>query len=183
MKQDGEIINRVLSRVGRLNDKDVRKSIILYRLIRELYEKNTNIIENDAFMWAYSAYYGLASHYKKDDRLQYFLTLQKYFTYQKTILVDEIVKELKTEKNQYVFATKLMNFIDDDKYPIIDRKVAVVFGFSVTDSFDTRISQIKRIYDNLLNNSFFCDILKKNNFDGVGKMKQVDIIIWNLPSN
>ena len=183
MKSDQELLNKVIASLPNLDEVGVARSIILYKLLRELYYRNTDILGNELFKWAYSAYYGLSSHYKKTEINQYFIVLQKYVSCKSPLSVDKIVAELNTQKKQYVFATKLMNFVDDEKYPIVDRKIAILFGFSVNDIFSSKYDTVLRVYELLLKRKELCIILNEYDFTGIGKMKQVDIILWNINHN
>lgn len=174
------IIDDILANLERINDGDIMKSIILYRLIRELYDRNIDIPRNQEFIWAYSAYYGLASHYKKDDLPRYFEVMRKHFIEKDAMAINEVVDELQTEKRHYVFASKLMNFVNDAEYAIIDGNVIKVFHFKVAESPNIRYRTIKEVYMGLLKQDKFIGFLNKFDFTGIGKMKQVDIVVWNL---
>lgn len=181
MKDNNQaIIDDILTNDKRNNDRGINQSIILYRLIRELYDRNKDILNNHEFIWAYSAYYGLSSHYKKDDLARYFSVMEKHIKENGAMSINEVVNELQTEKKHYSFASKLMNFVCDEEYPIIDGNIIKVFHFKVRETAPSRYDTITQVYNDLLQNKKFTDYLNKFNFSGIGKMKQIDIIIWNM---
>lgn len=182
MKTKDYIIKTILSSLNDIHSDSINKSIIIYKLVRELYERNHDITSNYAFQWAYIAYYGL-SHYKKDDIPHYFQVLQKHIE-KKDVAMDIscIMKELQTEKRHYVFASKLMNFVDDSKYPIVDSRISKVFWFRPSDSYENRYLCITNVYKELKDTEVIKRYLSRYDFSGIGIMKQLDILVWNIIS-
>ena len=78
MLNKAQIIDRITSRVETLDPQKVTKSIVLYRLVRHLFDQNPNVEENIEFRWAYAAFYGL-NHYKRSDLPTYFQVLHRHY--------------------------------------------------------------------------------------------------------
>lgn len=180
-----EIVDKILLNLDKLKDEDIIKSIKLYRLIRKLYKRNRDILKNQEFKCKYSSFYRLsAARLNKDDRDHYFSVMAKHIHDKDEMSVMQIVDDLKTVRNKnnyYVFATKLMNFIDDNKYPIIDRRIANYCGLKYPwDASDYQT--ITSVYEELKKNEKIKAFLenKKLGFSGIGIMKQIDIIVWNI---
>lgn len=97
----------------------------------------------------------------------------------------------KTEKVQFSFVTKLLNIMNDAKYPIYDLNVATVFGFAVPyqpdikDKIDKYVELyeiIQRVYEEVL--IVYADRIAsfRKMFDcvDVTDLRVVDIITWKL---
>lgn len=182
MKEISEYISDIIPLLDNVDSESVKKSIALYRLIRNLYNKNHKIPENIEFKWAYAAFYGLSAHYKKNDLEKYFSVLSTYCEdpkKAKIMDIDDIVSELETDKKHYVFASKLMNFVDDSRYPILDSKIAKYFRFHNNTAFRDRFNTLKDVYLELSHNPKVKKLIVDYDFDGIGIMKQLDIILWN----
>lgn len=183
MKTKDEIIACLQSNGTERYDAAVRKSIALYSLIRELYERNTNIRQNEVFMWAYAAYYGLSIHYERNHIPRYFEVLQACINHSEDLSLTDVVRKLRTARHYYVYASKLMNFADDNRYAIVDSRIAEVLSFR-SNAYLAVYDNVIELYNDLYADKRFQSILKKYDFHHIGKMKQVDIILWNLnPEN
>ena len=180
MLNKAQIIDRITSRVETLDPQKVTKSIVLYRLVRHLFDQNPNVEENIEFRWAYAAFYGL-NHYKRSDLPTYFQVLHLHYLLKDSSMdINEIVKELKTKKQHYVFASKLMNFVDDSRYPIIDRHISKVFSFSTLDTYSDRYDCVKEVYVELSTREDIKQVISQYDFGKIGMMKVLDIIVWNI---
>ena len=177
MRTTDDVVNTILGRLEDVEKEKIEDSIKLYKLLIQLYEQKKTV----EFRWAYAAYYGLSSHYKKRDLINYFSVLDKYKSQDAPSLnLNSVVKELKTEKNHYVFASKLMSFVDDNTYPIIDFYIIRLFKFAPKESYKERYRIIKETYDILYKTTEIVDYIKEVDRSGIGKMKILDIIVWNI---
>lgn len=152
-----------------------------YIFIKDLYKRNLDVESNIEFKWAYSDYYGLTTHYPKAELNNYFRVMHIYLDNpDKELSLESIVKALESSNKQYVFASKLMNFVNDDIYPIIDSDVVFVFGFSPNMSVTDKYEIIMQAYTELLDDEHIVAFSPQYDWGSIGKMKIMDIIVWNL---
>lgn len=180
MKNEQKIIEDILEKMFLIPKNEIILSIKLYKLVRTLYNKDTNISSNVEFCWAYENYYGLSLHYMKADINTYFAVLKAHVQDKSTMKIDDIVSELSTKNKHYVFASKLMNFVDDEQYPIVDRNVCSLFGFKPSETYSYRYDAICRVYTKLSKNRRVLKYISNFPFDGIGIMKILDILAWNI---
>ena len=181
MNNKATVKDIIISGINMISRQEVEKSIALYKLIKDLYKRNTDVASNIEFKWAYSAFYGLATHYPKAELGNYFRVMQNHLDNpDKELLLENIVNELESSKKQYVFASKLMNFVNDDIYPIIDSNVVFVFGFSANMSVTEKYNIINEAYSELLNDEHIVAFFSQYDWGAIGKMKKMDIIVWNF---
>ncbi len=180
MKEKDVIISLIISSLDTINPIEIQKSIAIYNLLKELYKRNNDVSSNIEFQWAYKAYYGLV-HYSKIDLPTYFQVFQQYLNDRdKPLDICDVIKELHTEKKNVSFSSKMMNFVDDTKYPIIDSRISKVFGFYNYENISEKYQLIKDVYTTLATNRVIVEFVRKFEFEGIGLMKQLDIIVWNI---
>ena len=175
----------------------IKHNLKVYKSIRESFINalRDNDADYYAFLWSFAGYYNMAivdesyaiiffnkmkGLHERDD---------KDSLDPKTI-AEEMQKE-GLERFEFVFASKMLNMFNDEKYPIYDSNIRVASGM-VKRNKESVINYKMRIYNDIKSkyecwNTDFKDVIeeiKKNiGCESVGYMKVLDAVVWTLGRN
>ena len=168
------------------------RAVSTYDALKQLYEDTGKELDfYEGYKSSFFRFYGIGRFVSKSFREKYYnklLDLRRSKVKECDIAV--LTKELIDEENnkiQFSFTTKLLNIIDDEKYPIYDSNVAKAFGFSSAygdiTQYIEQYNKITETYKSLLED--YMNII--GNFRGIfpqsnnlSNMRILDIIIWKI---
>ena len=185
------------------NYTEIKFTIEGYKVLKDVYEHRQI---NDSFQRMFNSFYALSKLFV-DERfiIEFYKRMDKLKEEQKTYTAEDIVADAKelsskieiTEDSkrkkslQLSFVTKMYN-LKDEKYPIYDKMVALVFGIRkehddyIKDKNNTCVRWYKLImdvYEKLLDDNDIKVIIEyfKTYFSCELKpMRILDIIVWQL---
>ena len=178
----------------------ISSTLSTYLIMKRAYIENGVYFYGD-FMNVFSLFYGIKRFVSNEFMVRYFCKMNDLRNRDTCdihalteYLVDSNARDRykqKTEKVQFSFVTKLLNIMNDTKYPIYDLNVATVFGFTAPyqsdikgkiDKYVELYEIIQNVYKEILN--VYADKIMsfRNVFDckGVTDLRIVDIITWKL---
>lgn len=145
--------------------------------------KETNPSNDALFQWAFSAFYGM-SFIPRSQRHPLFKKMQEIKDDCYDLNAKEITENLAPlmGKKYFSFVTKMLNLIDDEKYPIYDSNVGLVFENKHKPcGKNYRMSVYQDIIDtyNQLKDKPIVDEFKSYfSCPDIGYMKILDSIFW-----
>ena len=170
-------------------------TVQIYCTLKQVFKDTTRTLEdNEDFQKEFSKFYGIQRFIGVDfDKTYYSIMAQLR---DKTEYDErELCEKLKDgDKIQFSFITKMLNMINDAKYPIYDQNIARAFGinpssFNNQNKIDNYLSCyqiIKNTYNELLLQPRCKSILAsfrsaiKIEEDKISDMRVLDIIIWKI---
>lgn len=201
-------VKHVLEYFGKeVNDDFFRRNYIgisstlsTYLILKRAYNEKGVKFYGD-FINAFSLFYGIKRFVSEEFMEKYFNKMEELRNTDicdirdlTEYLVDSNARgrnKQKTEKVQFSFVTKLLNIMNDAKYPIYDLNVATVFGFAVPyqpdikekiDKYVKLYEIIQEVYKEVL--IVYADKIAsfRKVFDckDVTDLRIVDIITWKL---
>jgi len=168
------------------------RAVSTYGALKKIYDDTDVELEfYEGFRNSFFRFYGIGRFVSDSFRENYYnklLDLRRAKV--KECDIKALTNELKDEeknKIQFSFTTKLLNIIDDEKYPIYDSNVARAFGFfSVYGDIEQYLEKyniITETYQSLLEDCI--DII--GNFrktfpqaSNLSNMRILDIIVWKI---
>lgn len=191
---------KVNSEFFQQNYISISSTLSTYLILKRAYHEN-GVKSYDDFMNAFSLFYGIKRFASKEFIEKYFNKmedLRNTDTYDIRDLTEDLVdsnarcrNKQKTEKVQFSFVTKLLNIMNDAKYPIYDSNVATVFKFTSPQQSDIQkkidkyvelYKIIQEVYKDIID--VYADRIAsfREMFDckDVTDMRIVDIITWKL---
>lgn len=178
----------------------ISSTLSTYLILKRAYHEKGVKTYGD-FMNAFSLFYGIKRFVSDEFMEKYFNKMEELRNMDTCdirdlteYLVDSDARDRnkqKTEKVQFSFVTKLLNIMNDAKYPIYDLNVATIFKFTSPCQPDIKgkinkyvelYEIIQRVYEKVL--IVYADRIAsfRNMFDckDVTDLRIVDIITWKL---
>ncbi len=172
----------------------IQTTISTYVFLKNTYH-NKGVEFFGDFKKEFSQFYGIKRFVKDDFKSRYYKKMDELRGKQEYD-VKELTKELIQEGNvQFSFVTKLLNIMNDKKYPIYDGNIAKAFGIYITDdkSKDVKIddyiayyTMIGQVYIELLlkHKKKIEDFREVFNYtDDLSDLRIIDIIVWKIGDN
>lgn len=174
----------------------IQTTISTYLVLKEAYNKFGVFYYAD-FIKSFSQFYGIKRFVDDDFIMKYFKKMEDLRgreEYDVMKLTNELIDS--DGKIQFSFATKMLNIMNDKKYPIYDSNVVKSFGIYTIDSkilvdkvedYVSNYTIIENVYNELLIKhqnlikdfrSFF-----KCTSDDLSDMRIIDIIVWKIGEN
>lgn len=192
--------NKIRLLLSTLEDKDFFKenhisldiTSATYIILKKSYKKYG--ASNKSFQNVFSQFYGLRRFVDNEFVSKYFKKMEElreesFYDIRK--LTEELVDN--DGRVQFSFATKLLNIINDEIYPIYDGNVAKAFGIYAPDSKNIKEKIDGHINNYLIIGSIYRDLLVENasvisayrdffNYSvaNLSDMRVLDIIVWKL---
>lgn len=172
----------------------IQTTISTYLVLKEAYNKFGVFYYAD-FIKSFSQFYGIKRFVDDDFIMKYFKKMED-LRGREEYDVMKLTNELIDSKIQFSFATKMLNIMNDKKYPIYDSNVVKSFGIYTIDSkilvdkvedYVSNYTIIENVYNELLIKhqnlikdfrSFF-----KCTSDDLSDMRIIDIIVWKIGEN
>lgn len=173
---------------------NLNTTITMYNTLKQVYKnKSRELNQYEDFEKAFSKFYAMGRFVSKDFIKNYYTVLNELRDITEYDVRRLTEKLMSGEKIQFSFTTKMLNIMNDEKYPIYDSYVARAFGLYPADSgnMDEKIDRyilnyniITETYENLLVHyqyiiSDFRQVFKCSKSD-LSDMRIIDIIIWQL---
>lgn len=178
----------------------ISSTLSTYLILKRAYHEKGVKFYGD-FINAFSLFYGI-KRFVSDEFMEKYFNKMKELRNMDTCDIRDLTEYLvdsnardrnkqKTEKVQFSFVTKLLNIMNDAKYPIYDLNVATVFGFAVPyqsdikDKIDKYVELyeiIQRVYEEVLivYAAKIASFRKMFECKDVTDLRIVDIITWKL---
>jgi hypothetical protein len=164
-----------------------------YRALKKVFlESKINLNENDDFMTNFSWFYGIGRFVSPSFRNNYFGVMQE-LRHKTEYSPRKLAARIKDgNKYQFSFTTKMLNMMNDAKYPIYDSNVAAALGLSSywsesKDTLDSYIEAYEIITDTYTELLPTCAGLIRDFREvfcvpstEVSDMRILDIIVWKL---
>ena len=181
------------------NNFSLNSCIDIYKLLKDIYKsENGKIVDNYCFRHIFESFYAMARGIYVTNRFaeafyQAMDTIREKGVDDKTPI--SVALDLSKETNgkvQFSFVTKMFNLENDEKYPIYDSKVALIFNFlkyelQQADSnkkhiYSERYALISETYEELIKKEDILSVFKSKfkNAAQLSNMRLVDILIWQL---
>jgi hypothetical protein len=168
------------------------RAVSTYGTLKKIFEDTENELDfYQGFRSAFFKFYGIGRFVSDSFRDNYYrklIDLRKSNV--KEYDIEGLTNELKDKekgKIQFSFTTKMLNIIDDEKYPIYDLNVAKAFGFSSNygdvKQYIEKYNLITETYKSLLGNctdilGTFRTIFPQSK--DLSDMRILDIIVWKI---
>ena len=169
-----------------LNDASFATNSAVYSFLKEEFLKG-DIRSNPLFKWAFTSFYGMGI-VPSEGKEAFFSKMESLKNCNNDLDASQLTQGLKQEmgKNYFSFVTKMLNLVDDNKFPIYDSQIALVFQKPFTPA-ETRLDHQSSIYRDVIDT--YCSIKShpviarfRNLYGcpGMGYMKVLDALFWKL---
>ena len=164
-----------------------------YLILKKAYNEKEVDYFGD-FKSVFSQFYGI-KRFVDDNFINKYYTQMNELRGKKEYDVRQLTKDLidNDGKIQFSFATKMLNIMNDEKYPIYDSNVAKAFAIYTIDSknledkidnYVTNYAIIEKVYTELLEKhkqiiTNFREVFKYTEKE-LSDMRIIDIIVWKI---
>jgi hypothetical protein len=164
-----------------------------YLILKKSYNENGVYYFKD-FKKEFSKFYGI-KRFVDDNFIDTYYMKMDEFKGENECNVKKLAKELIDSGNkvQFSFATKMLNIMNDEKYPIYDSNVAKAFGIYTTDckniedkieDYVTNYMVIGEVYNEMISKhsqtiNDFRETFKYTKSE-LSDMRIIDIIVWKI---
>lgn len=192
-KRVENLLKRVDSEFLEKHYISLNRAVSIYSSLRYVYnDKNRELNFYVGFVEAFFKFYGIGRFVSDKFKMDFYEKLENV-RYQEEYDLEKLVRELKDEekeKFQFSFVTKLLNIMNDSKYPIYDSYVVKAFGlyYIPQRTDEEKIKQymdhykiITNVYDVLITeNADKIKLFKRifNTSEQLSDMRILDLIIW-----
>ena len=167
----------------------IQTNVQVFELLKKELQAS-NPAENALLQWAFSAFYGM-TRVSPDKRFPLFQKMAEIKINSNDLDAKEITESLRLsmEKNYFSFVTKMLNLVDDEKYPIYDSHVAAIFEKPHVRGEDRLSHQMSvyqdiiELYKNLRDHTVISRFRAQFNCPDMGYMKILDSIFWVIGRN
>jgi hypothetical protein len=176
----------------------LNRSVATYSALKKVYKDTNNDLSYYlGFKESFSQFYGIGRFVSDSFREDYYKKMNELRglrEYDIKELAENLIDKEK-DKIQFSFVTKLLNIVNDEKYPIYDSNVMRSFGLyrknvqSEDEKIDNYISDyeiITETYKDLLQKDKIQNLIKdfrkafNCNEDMLSDMRIIDIIVWKI---
>lgn len=164
-----------------------------YLILKKLYNENGVYYFKD-FKKEFSRFYGI-KRFVDDNFIDTYYMKMDELKGEKEYNVKKLANELidSDKKVQFSFATKMLNIMNDEKYPIYDSNVAKAFMINTTDSKNIEVKIDDYVANYMIIEKVYTEMISKhsqtiNDFRDTFKytkselsdMRIIDIIVWKI---
>jgi len=181
--------------IEELNNKTMKKSVIDYLNVNELFKNSKNIEFDDEFQKKYIYFYKLNLHFKDfmSFKNKYFKFMEKVKNDKTNLTFEEVLTSISEKLNDVSFASKLLHTVNNDM-PIWDSNIIKNLGLE-NDMKNIKISRteiyknICKIYAEFLPTTqakqwiFEFDKIYAKYSNIITDTKKIDFILWQSKNN
>ena len=179
------IFNRINYEDNLLNNRRTIKVVGFYKRLKERFLIFAH--NNDAQFTYFTWYYGM-HRCSFDYRTSFYTTLREYYIdgIPEGTTATTLAQFLQNQgRFEFVFATKMLNLLDESRFPIVDRIIAQTFGFngSYIEDGETLIQDIQETYDFILvhdEHGIVQRFINDFQCEGIGYYRIFDFIFFSL---
>lgn len=190
---DNLFVNVVNEHFFRENYIGILLTTTTYLILKNSYNENGVYYFKD-FKNAFSQFYGIKRFVDENFINTYYMKMN-WLRGEKEYDVKQLALELidTDKKVQFSFATKMLNIMNDEKYPIYDSNVAKAFGIYSTDSKNIENKIDDYVANYIIIGNVYTEMISKhrqtiNDFRNIFKytkrelsdMRIIDIITWKI---
>lgn len=168
----------------RAHERELNNNIRQYYDLK-VQSEACNVATDVAFQRRFSYFYGMRV-VSRNHRIPFFQRMEA-LKHERPLNVEThtITRDLRPTmgKNYFSFVTKMLNMLEDDKYPIYDSNVCKVFRGRALYGIETQsevYSDIIDTYQHLRNHEILNKYRQEIDCNGVGYMKILDSIIFEI---
>lgn len=169
-----------------LDDASFATNAAVYSFLKNEFRKG-DIRSNPLFKWAFTSFYGMGI-VPSEGKEAFFSKMESLKNCDNGLDARQLTQGLKPEmgKNYFSFVTKMLNLVDDNKFPIYDSQIALIFQKPFSPA-ETRLDHQSSIYRDVIDT--YCSIEShpvierfRNLYGcpGMGYMKVLDALFWKL---
>lgn len=163
-----------------------KTNVAVYCFLKNEFKKG-DIRNNVLFQWVFSSFYrmGMVSI---ENRKSFFARMESLRDKHSSLDAKHVTEELRTSlgKELFSFATKMINLLDDESYPIYDKHVAIVFQKPFRPD-ETALGHKASVYEDIIDtykelrsHSIISDFKTTFHCPEMGYMKVLDALFWHL---
>ena len=169
-----------------IEDASFATNVAVYSFLKEEFQKG-DVSRNPLFQWAFSSFYGMGI-VPSEGKEAFFSKMESLRNRDNDMDARRLAEEPKPETGEdyFSFVTKMLNLLDDNKFPIYDSQIALVFQKPFTPE-ETRLDHQVSIYRDVIdtyrsleNHPVIERFRSLYDCPGMGYMKVLDALFWKF---